>query len=1022
MANESRLSITIDSRSAEQQAKDLEVALNALDQAGIRVVNTAHRTSKTTTATGRTFSAAGREAKQGAGGVDDLNRSLAKTDDQAARTAATLRRVLLAATAGFSAMSIIDTGDEWGQYASRIRMATDSAEEYDHVQKRMVQSANETYRSIQETRESFIQMAPVIREMGYSLDQSIDAVDAFSGLLVVNAANSHRGAAAMSALSRAMQKGKIDADAWMTIYSTVDSVVDVIAKSSGMAAAEIRKLGAEGKLSVDVLTKALVDGNGDIMESVRQMPTTVRDAMQNIGNAFSEYIGWNNEAAGVTAGMASGLGVLGDNFEVVANTIGIVAAGALTIYTSRMVGATAATVTSMVAARALAAETLREAQAQAAQTAITLAQTRAMQGLTATHAQVTAATVAHEGAVKRLTVAQAGYTRIGAALLGVMGGPVGLVATAGLAAASFLMFRGESDQTSASVAGLTQKIDALNTSTQELTQNQAKQAMLELQPVMDEARAKVALLEDNVAGLSHEMKRIPPGSPLFSEFEDALTRARGDLDTATGAVDRLTARLGDLQGVAAGAGQAVAGAAAAFSEEYLKLEATLSKQIALLGKTGQAAQHRYDLEHGELSMLSDAEKNGLKVKIDTLEAGEKALEASRKGAKATKTEAKEIEGLLKSLRDQASVLGMTEQQAARYRIETAKGTEAQRQEALALLDTVQAHKAAEQATKLHIDAMREQRNLASEIAVFRDQQELSITGLGLGERVRQELQSEYAIREEFARRQRELDEAQLVEATRMSEDAYRQQVAYLREAEEEKIGILRESAARRLVAEQGWITGAQEGLKNYANEAANVYSSVQSAVSNSFKGMEEALVNFVRTGKLDFKSLADSIISDMARIAIQQSVTGPLAGAIGSAIGGMFGPSAAPAGATPGVDWTFGGGRATGGPVSAGKMYEVNERGTPELLNIGKRQFLMMGQEGGHVTPAGAGSSSGGGSASQAQAVPNVSVNITNTSGQQVGASQPKVSMDALGNLFIELMLNDNRKNGPMTRSIRGAM
>src|SRR5690606_29836138 len=140
------------------------------------------------------------------------------------------------------------------------------------------------------------------------------------------------------------------------------------------------------------------------------------------------------------------------------------------IYASRMIGATAATVTSMAASRAKAAEMLREAQAQAAQTAATLAQAQAMAGLTTTHAQVTAATIAHEAAVKRLAVAQAGYTRVGSALLGVMGGPVGLVATAGLAAASFLMFRGESDQTGASVASLTQKIDALNTSTQELTQ------------------------------------------------------------------------------------------------------------------------------------------------------------------------------------------------------------------------------------------------------------------------------------------------------------------------------------------------------------------------------------------------------------------------------------------------------------------------------------------------------------------------------------------------------------------------
>ena len=40
--------------------------------------------------------------------------------------------------------------------------------------------------------------------------------------------------------------------------------------------------------------------------------------------------------------------------------------------------------------------------------------------------------------------------------------------------------------------------------------------------------------------------------------------------------------------------------------------------------------------------------------------------------------------------------------------------------------------------------------------------------------------------------------------------------------------------------------------------------------------MEDALVNFVTTGKLSCKDLTRSIIADMARIAIQQSITKPL--------------------------------------------------------------------------------------------------------------------------------------------------
>ncbi|MBX7021082.1 hypothetical protein EX238_22910, partial [Providencia rettgeri] len=110
-----------------------------------------------------------------------------------------------------------------------------------------------------------------------------------------------------------------------------------------------------------------------------------------------------------------------------------------------------------------------------------------------------------------------------------------------------------------------------------------------------------------------------------------------------------------------------------------------------------------------------------------------------------------------------------------------------------------------------------------------------------------------------------------------------------------------------------------QGLANYSDDAANVFQAVNSLVSDSFKGMEDALVQFATTGKASFSDLANSIIQDMIRIAIQQSITGPLAGALG----GMFGSAPAPAGVTPGLNWSHSAGSfASGGYTGAGGKYE----------------------------------------------------------------------------------------------------
>lgn len=82
--------------------------------------------------------------------------------------------------------------------------------------------------------------------------------------------------------------------------------------------------------------------------------------------------------------------------------------------------------------------------------------------------------------------------------------------------------------------------------------------------------------------------------------------------------------------------------------------------------------------------------------------------------------------------------------------------------------------------------------------------------------------------------------------------------------------------------------GIIQSLKQYADAATNLGEHVSSFTTTIFKSMEDALTNFVTKGKVDFKALADSIIADLIRIAVQQSVTGPLAAGIGGFLGTMF--------------------------------------------------------------------------------------------------------------------------------------
>jgi len=108
----------------------------------------------------------------------------------------------------------------------------------------------------------------------------------------------------------------------------------------------------------------------------------------------------------------------------------------------------------------------------------------------------------------------------------------------------------------------------------------------------------------------------------------------------------------------------------------------------------------------------------------------------------------------------------------------------------------------------------------------------------------------------------------------------------------EHVRLLRERAAalddtnkKQKEKEDSFGANFEEKIKEYYKSLINFGAQVGDALINTFKGLEDQLTNFVTTGKLNFADLANSIIQDIARIAIRQAIIAPLL----KGVGGIFG-------------------------------------------------------------------------------------------------------------------------------------
>jgi lambda family phage tail tape measure protein len=113
-------------------------------------------------------------------------------------------------------------------------------------------------------------------------------------------------------------------------------------------------------------------------------------------------------------------------------------------------------------------------------------------------------------------------------------------------------------------------------------------------------------------------------------------------------------------------------------------------------------------------------------------------------------------------------------------------------------------------------------------------------------------------------------------------------------------------------------TGWDEAFRKYKESAADGASQAKTYFEDFTRGVEDAFVNFAKTGKLSFQSLIDQMIADVIRFQVRAAMTGQIAGAGG--FGGIFGAI--------GSFFGIGGGAKSAGVLDAGTGGGILPTGT----------------------------------------------------------------------------------------------
>lgn len=215
--------------------------------------------------------------------------------------------------------------DTWSDLNSRVGLAIQNMDGAGEVMGRLQAMARRTYSPLQMTAESFIANSTALRELGLNTAQQLDYTEALNNAFVVSGAKGDRAASVSNALSKAMAGGALRGDELNTVIQTGGRVAELLAEKLGTTTTGLRKLGADGKITSDIIYGSLVGSMQKLRDEADSMPATIGDAFVLIQNSLLAAVGTFDKITGISANVASAFIFVADSVTAIGNVASVAA-------------------------------------------------------------------------------------------------------------------------------------------------------------------------------------------------------------------------------------------------------------------------------------------------------------------------------------------------------------------------------------------------------------------------------------------------------------------------------------------------------------------------------------------------------------------------------------------------------------------------------------------------------------------------------------------------------------------------
>ncbi|MAD98783.1 MAG: putative tail tape measure protein [Prokaryotic dsDNA virus sp.] len=269
---------------------------------------------------------------------------IGKAANNATRGIFLLQRALFVIGGAGIARGLQRYADALTNVENRLRLTTSSTANLEAAQSQLFDVARRSRSSFQATADVYNRIALSARNLGVGQKQILDVTETLQKAAIISGASAREANAALIQLGQGIASDRLSGDELRSVLEQLPAVADIIVdylnetqQFGTVTRGTLRELGREGKLTSELIFRAIQSSKSDIDKLFAETQPTIEQAFNVAKTNFLEFLDAFDDATGASAAIANLIIKISENFDVLLTVIGGVAAALAGLFASKVI-------------------------------------------------------------------------------------------------------------------------------------------------------------------------------------------------------------------------------------------------------------------------------------------------------------------------------------------------------------------------------------------------------------------------------------------------------------------------------------------------------------------------------------------------------------------------------------------------------------------------------------------------------------------------------------------------------------